>query len=72
MQSKTILVSTHGCAVRGVLNHLYDDPQDFWQGKVPANCSVSIVDVDGDTIRFAEKDIIYYDPKLTEDFYKPE
>lgn len=72
LQDKTILVSTHGCALRGVLNHLYEDPMDFWQGKVPANCAVSIVDVDGETIRFAEKDKIYYDPKLADEFYRPE
>ena len=29
---KRILIVTHGCAVRGILNHLYDNPADFWQG----------------------------------------
>lgn len=72
LQDKTILISTHGAAMRGVLNHLYEDPGNFWQGKVPANCAVTIVDVNHGSVQFVEKDKIYYDPKLKEEFYKPE
>lgn len=72
LQDKTILVSTHGAAMRGVLNHLYEDPGSFWQGKVPANCAVTILDVNHGSVRFVERDKIYYDPELKEEFYKPE
>ena len=41
----TVLVSTHGCALRAMLNQLYDDPADFWHGHVSRNCAVSIVEV---------------------------
>lgn len=72
LQDKTILISSHGGAVRGILNHLYEDPGDFWQGRVPPNCAVTILDViDGHT-HFIEKDRIYYDPALAGEFYKPE
>lgn len=65
-----ILVITHGCAVRGILNHLYDDPEDFWQGGVPANCAVTILEVYPDRIRFLQKDKIYYDKTLVNNHYK--
>ena len=72
LQDKTILVSTHGAAMRGVLNHLYEDSGNFWQGKVPANCAVTILDVNNGSARFVARDQIYYDPQLKEEFYKPE
>ncbi len=37
------LVSTHGCALRAMLNPLYADPSDFWQGRVPPNCAVTVI-----------------------------
>ncbi len=65
----TILVVTHGCAVRGILNHLYDDPSDFWQGGVPANCSTTIVKWENGKSRFIEKDRVYYDQNLIHNHY---
>ncbi len=72
LKDKTILVSSHGAATRGILNHLYEDPGDFWQGRVPPNCAVTILDVDHGNCHFIERDKIYYDPALSGDFYKPE
>ena len=66
---KTYLVSTHGCATRALLNFLYDDPSDFWQGKIPFNCSVSILEAENGEIKLLEKDKIYYDPALCVDRY---
>ena len=42
---RTYLVSTHGCALRSMLNFLYEDPDDYWHGHVPYNCCVNIIDV---------------------------
>ncbi|HIW40818.1 MAG TPA: histidine phosphatase family protein [Candidatus Mediterraneibacter vanvlietii] len=67
---KRILIVTHGCAVRGILNHLYDNPADFWQGDVPPNCSLNLVHVGEGGIRLLEKDKIFYDPDLVENHYK--
>lgn len=58
-QDLTILVSTHGCASRAILQNLYHD-HNFWQGSVPPNCSISIVDVNDGGAVVKEKDKIYY------------
>jgi broad specificity phosphatase PhoE len=64
-----VLVSTHGFALRAMLNGLYKNPADFWQGHVPYNCSVSIVDADEAGFRLVASDKIYYDPALCVDRY---
>ncbi len=60
LQDKTILISTHGCASRAFLNPLFDDPRDFWQGSVPLNCSVSIVDIKDGVGKITLQDHVYY------------
>ena len=67
---KTYLVSTHGCALRAMLNFLYEDKDDYWHGHVPYNCCVNIIDVKNGTVTLIADDIIYYDPKLAIDRYK--
>ncbi len=67
--SGNVLVSSHGFAVRAMLNPLYDDPTDFWQGSVPLNCSVNILSFRDGKWEFVEKDKIYYDPKYAVDRY---
>ncbi|MBQ9058565.1 MAG: histidine phosphatase family protein [Atopobiaceae bacterium] len=64
-----VLVSTHGVALRAMLNQLYRDPSDFWQGHVPYNCSVSIVEATGGKLKLLEMDKIYYDNTLVVDRY---
>lgn len=57
----TVLVSTHGFALRAMLNPLYDDPSDFWQGAVPLNCSLSIAVLDpAGSRRLVASDIVLY------------
>ena len=68
-QDKTILIASHGCAVRALLHQVYEDKDNFWRSKVPANCSVSIVDVTDGTAKLAEEDKIYYSPDECKDFY---
>ncbi|MBO4411344.1 MAG: histidine phosphatase family protein, partial [Lachnospiraceae bacterium] len=67
---RTYLIGIHGCAVRAMLNQIYEDPSDFWQGHVPYNCAVNILEAEGGVIRFAERDKLYYDPGLAMDHYK--
>ena len=67
---RTYLVSTHGFACRAMLNFLYDDPDDFWQGHVPYNCAVSIVEVDNGIPVLKESDRIYYDVDSVKDNYR--
>ena len=61
LQEKTILISTHACAVRGILHNIYEDKTDFWHGRVPYNCSVSIVEVDHGKCRLIAEDKVFYE-----------
>lgn len=64
-----VLVSTHGFALRAMLNQLYADPSDFWQGGVPLNCTVSIVEVTDGCLRLLASDEILYDQSRCVDRY---
>ena len=66
---KTYLLSTHGCALRAMLNYLYEDPADFWHVHVPYNCAVSILEGQGGRARLVGDDVIYYDRSLIVDRY---
>lgn len=60
LSDKTILISSHGCAVRALLQNVYRDKENFWHGKVPSNCSVNIVEVKDGKGRLVEEDKVYY------------
>ena len=66
---RTYLVSGHGCAMRAMLNWLYDDPSDYWHGHVPYNCAVNIIEAHGGKAKLIADDRIYYDPKYCVDLY---
>ncbi|MDO4198326.1 MAG: histidine phosphatase family protein [Erysipelotrichaceae bacterium] len=66
----SVLISTHGAALRAMLNFLYEDKNYFWHTGVPYNCAVSIIESDGEDIRLLEDDKIYYDRKYVVDNYK--
>lgn len=66
---KTYLIGTHGCALRAMLNQLYDDPDDFWHGHVPYNCSVSVIEVKDNDAKIISDDQIYYPSELLVDRY---
>ena len=69
-QDKTILIATHGCALRAMLNPLYENRDSFWQEHVPYNCAVTIIDVNDGKAQIIAKDKIYYDESLCFDHYK--
>ena len=62
LQDKTILVSTHGCALRGLLNSIREsNREDYWHGGVSKNCAVSIVTCHrGEKPVLVEENHIYY------------
>ena len=59
LADKTVLVSSHGCAVRALLQNIYQDPAHFWHGCVPPNCSINLVEVKDGKIRLREEDKVY-------------
>lgn len=67
---KTYLVSTHGCALRAMLNFLYEDPDDYWHGHVPYNCCVNIIEAKNGAAALIAEDKIYYGQELVIDRYK--
>ncbi|MBQ3488259.1 MAG: histidine phosphatase family protein, partial [Clostridia bacterium] len=58
-----------GCALRAMLNYLYEDPSDFWHMHVPYNCAVSIVEGRNGRGRLIGDDVIYYDRSQIVDRY---
>ena len=59
LADKTVLISTHGCAARALLQNVYQDPEHFWHGCVPPNCSINLVEViDGKAV-LLEEDRVY-------------
>lgn len=60
-QNKTILVSTHGCALKAILANLRPTAvENFWGNGVHKNCAVTIVDVSDDKIEILKEGQIYY------------
>ena len=67
---KTYLISTHGCAMRAMVNYLKDDPSDYWYGHAPYNCSFTIVEAQGGKARITDVDKVYYASSLIVDHFK--
>ena len=67
---KVYLISTHGCAMRAMINYLKDDPSDYWYGHAPYNCSVTIVETENGTPRITAVDKVYYDRRLIVDYFE--
>ena len=63
---KTYLVSTHGCAMRAMVNYLNDRPGEFWFGAIPYNCSMTIIEAENGRPHIIEVNRVYYDLNLTE------
>lgn len=59
LRDKTVLVASHGCAVRALLQNVYQDRGNFWRGHVPPNLSVSIVEADEKGARLLAEDRVY-------------
>ena len=59
LSDKTILIASHGCAVRALLQNVYHDPKNFWHGCVPPNCSVNLVEITDGKAVLLEEDKVY-------------
>lgn len=70
LKDKTVLVSTHGCAMRALLQKVYKEDLGFWHGKTPNNYAVNIVNIDGNEYDLIAEDRLYYDPSLCVNLYK--
>lgn len=59
LTDKTVLVASHGCAVRALLQNIYHDPENFWHGCVPPNCCVNLLEVKNGKTVLLEEDKVY-------------
>lgn len=60
-QDKTILISTHGCALKAILANVNHTPiKDFWGEGVHKNCAVTHLTVKNGKIETVEEGKIYY------------
>ncbi|MCI6004559.1 MAG: histidine phosphatase family protein [Blautia sp.] len=60
LADKTVLIASHGCAVRALLRNVYPEGTPFWNGCVPPNCAVNIVRVDEDGTCLLAQDKIFH------------
>ncbi len=62
LQNKSILISTHGAAMTGLVNNIKGqlEVNDFWKMGVPPNCAVTIVSVEDGKATIVEENHIYY------------
>ena len=61
-QDSTILISTHGAALSGLLCNIKKwDKADFWKGGLHKNCGFSIIEVVGGVPTILEEAITAYD-----------
>lgn len=67
LQDKTILVSTHGAMILGLLNYIEEKSlADFWRDGVHKNCAVSVVSYDGIKPVIEVENMVYYDDEVPE------
>ncbi len=69
--NKTILITTHGFAVRAMLQQVYHNKNDFWHGQVPPNCAVNIIEVENGRSKLIGEDVLFYDKELNVNPYHP-
>ena len=60
-KDKTILVSTHGCALKGILANIREtELKDFWGDGVHKNCAVTLVEVSEEKTKVVYEGKIFY------------
>lgn len=60
-RDKTILLSTHGCALKALLANISKIPiKDFWGTGVHKNCAVTILKVAEGEVKILEEGKVYY------------
>lgn len=62
-KESTILISTHGAALCGLLRIIKGNPvEKFWEGGLHKNCGMSVVEVKGEQAEILKEAILLYDP----------
>lgn len=65
LRDKTILVVSHGAAIRGIVNCITNNPAtDYWKGGVHKNCAVTIVNCNGKEMEIEVENKVYYDDEV--------
>lgn len=66
LAEKNILVSTHGAAMTAMLNRIKGRMYtgNFWPGRVPPNCSVTMVEVKDGKVKIVKEGEIFYKEKV--------
>ncbi|MDD3338491.1 MAG: histidine phosphatase family protein [Lachnospiraceae bacterium] len=59
-RNATLLIATHGAAVRALMQSIFQDG-DFWRNGVPPNCAVNVVEIANGQVMSVEEDRIYYE-----------
>lgn len=63
-QDSTILISTHGAALSGLLTIIKGNPiSEYWAGGLHKNCGVSIVEVENGEAKIVQEAITFYQGK---------
>lgn len=61
LAEKTVLISTHGCALKAILANINPVPLEaFWGTGVHKNCAVTIVDVTKESVKVTEEGKLFY------------
>ena len=61
LQNKTVLISTHGAALCGILRLIKKNPMErYWDGGVHKNCAVTIVEVKDGKATILQEAVTYY------------
>lgn len=67
MKAKTVLLSTHGAALCGLLRLIKGNPvEKYWDGGVHKNCAVTIAEVKGESIHILEEAVTYYKESVSD------
>lgn len=69
-ENKTILISTHGAATKGLLSSLtITDKKDFWNGGVHKNCGVSLISVKDGVLTLEWENRIFYEEQESKSYF---
>lgn len=61
-QDKTILIATHGAAMKGLITNITGEPlSEYWRGGVHKNCAVSIVEYQNGVYTLISENQVYYE-----------
>lgn len=67
LRDKTVLLSTHGAALCGILRLIKQNPLErYWDGGVHKNCAVTIAEAAGNEIRILKEAVTYYKDNVSD------